>query len=144
MLEIDGEEGNEAREEINSSLIIESDMARATLTTSDVARLQVEYLDTDDLYSFDFDIRYYSDIDDPLKQVSGPYIWSPNPTEFDSKPFCKIEDAVVVASSGTRNQFLVTYSSLDAGPPKRTMNKVGWFLFLPSVTLLVIHVYKTM
>lgn len=53
-------------------------MARATLTTGDVARIQVQYLDTDDLYSFDFDIRYYKGFDDVFKQVSGPYIWSPD------------------------------------------------------------------
>jgi hypothetical protein len=144
MLEIDGNDDNEVREEIDSSLTIESDMTRVTLTTSDVARLQVAYKDTDDLFSFDFDIRYYSDFDNPVKQVSGPYIWSPSPTEFDSKPFCKIEEATVVASSGSRNQFLVTYSSLDSGAPNRTLNKAGWALFLPSVILLCIHLFKTL
>jgi hypothetical protein len=53
-------------------------------------------------------------------------------------------DAKVVTSSGSRNQFLITYSSLAEGPPIRTLNKAGWALFVPSVILLLIHVQKTL
>lgn len=59
--------------------------------------------ETDEIRMFDFDIRYYTDYDDPFKQVSGAYIFRPDPNNFDSKPYCNIEEAIVVASSGSRN-----------------------------------------
>jgi len=139
-------ETNDILEEVDPGLAIESTAARVTLSADkpgNVARFEIEDKETREVRTFDFDIRYYTDFDDPFRQVSGAYIFRPSPGEHDSKPFCQIEDAIVVPSSGTRNQFLITYVGLEEGPPSRTLNKAGWGIFIPSVLLLVLLVGKT-